>query len=80
MLAPFFHDQQKQNAMAKKTIDKKEETLAVKQTKDPEHVTEAHNQAENDIAEDADLSIHSPNDDLDEGELANLGGDKNDLV
>ena len=30
--------------------------------------------------EDADLSIHSPNDDLDEGETARLGEDKTDLV
>ncbi len=61
--------------MAKSTDDKK-----VSGNKDPEHVKEALNQAEKDIATDADLSIHSPNDDLDEGELANLGGDKNDLV
>lgn len=35
----------------------------------------AHNQAEDDIAKDADLSVHSRNDDLDEGELARLGED-----
>ncbi|HEX2609132.1 MAG TPA: hypothetical protein VHK91_17240 [Flavisolibacter sp.] len=40
----------------------------------------AHQEAEHDIAEDADLSIHSPNDDLDEGETARLGEDKNDLI
>ncbi|RFM28273.1 hypothetical protein [Deminuibacter soli] len=40
----------------------------------------AHEQAEKDIAQDADLSIHSPNDDLDEEELSRLGGDKNDLI
>ncbi len=64
--------------MAKATTDKKE--TVTKKNNDPEHVKEAHDQADHDIAEDADLSIHSPNDDLDEGELANLGGDKNDLV
>ncbi|GAB4092029.1 hypothetical protein [Flaviaesturariibacter terrae] len=35
----------------------------------------AHEQADHDIAEDPDLSIHSPNDDLDEGETARLGED-----
>ena len=62
--------------MAKSTDDKKVKDV----TNDPEHVQDALKQAEKDIAKDADLSIHSPNDDLDEGELANLGGDKNDLV
>jgi len=40
----------------------------------------AHDAAEKDIAKDPDLSIHSPNDDLDEGETARLGEDKTDLV
>ncbi len=66
--------------MTKKTIDKKEIHLTSSEKKDPGHVREAHDMADHDIAEDADLSIHSPNDDLDEGELARLGGDKNDLV
>ena len=34
---------------------------------------QAHLAADKDIAGDADASIHSPNDDLDEGELARLG-------
>jgi hypothetical protein len=34
----------------------------------------AHEEAEKDFATDAD-SIHSPNDDLDEGELSRLGED-----
>ena len=29
---------------------------------------------------DPDMELPTENDDLDEGELANLGGDKNDLV
>ena len=64
-------------------MDKKTEQQKPSQDKfqdAKEHVEDAHVQAEKDIAKDADLSIHSPNDDLDEGELANLGGDKNDLI
>jgi hypothetical protein len=41
---------------------------------------EAHEEAIHDIEDDPDLSVHSPNDDLDEGETARLGEDKNDLV
>ena len=40
----------------------------------------AREEAFGDIGEDADLSIHSPNDDLDEGETARLGEDKTDLI
>lgn len=40
----------------------------------------AYSEAEKDISNDPDLSIHSPNDDLDEAETARLGGDKTDLV
>ena len=40
----------------------------------------AHEEAMGDIEEDPDLSIHSPNDDLGEGETARLGNDKTDLV
>jgi hypothetical protein len=45
-----------------------------------EHVKEAREQADTDIEKDADLSIHSPNDDLDEGETARLGEDVNDII
>jgi len=45
-----------------------------------EHVKEAREQANADIENDADLSVHSPNDDLDEGESARLGEDVNDIV
>jgi hypothetical protein len=44
------------------------------------NIRAAHDQAEKDIQQDADLSIHSANDDLDEAESARLGGDKNDLI
>ena len=40
----------------------------------------AHEQAEHDIEEDPDLSIHSPNDDLDECETARLGNDEIPLI
>lgn len=56
--------------------NKKKET----QQKDEEKITEANKQAQKDIDTDADLSIRSKNDDLDEGETARLGEDKNDLV
>lgn len=47
---------------------------------DKKVIEAAHEQAEHDMEEDADLSIHSPNDDLDEGETARLGEDENPLV
>ena len=40
----------------------------------------ARDEAMHDIDDDPDLSVHSPNDDLDEGETARLGEDKTDLV
>ena len=49
-------------------------------TTSPEKIKAAHDQAERDIEQDPDLSIHSPNDDLDESESARLGEDKTDLV
>lgn len=45
-----------------------------------EKVAAAHEQAEEDIQQDAEFSSHSPNDDLDEGETARLGEDKTDLI
>ena len=45
-----------------------------------ENVTGAHDEAINDIEHDPDFSIPSPNDDLDEGEIARLGEDKTDIV
>ena len=56
---------------SKEQIKKRQDTA--------KNVEAAHEQAEKDIAQDADLSIHSPNDDLDEAETARLGADKNDL-
>lgn len=40
----------------------------------------AREEAMGDIKEDADLSIHSANDDLDEGETARLGENTKDLI
>lgn len=48
--------------------------------KENENVAAAYEEASKDIDQDPDLSIHSPNDDLDEGETARLGEDKTDLV
>lgn len=45
-----------------------------------ENVREAFEQAEADIKQDAELSTHHSNDDLDEGETARLGEGKNDLI
>lgn len=45
-----------------------------------ENIKAAHDQAEKDIERDPDFSLPTPNDDLDEGETALLGGDKNDLI
>ena len=44
-----------------------------------QHAAAAHEEAERDMDDDAELSAHSPNDDLDEGELARLGEDT-DLI
>jgi len=41
---------------------------------------DAHHTAEEDMDNDAELSSHSPNDDLDEGESARLGEDITDLI
>lgn len=40
----------------------------------------AHEQAEHDMDEDPDFAVHSPNDDLDEGETARLGQEDNPVV
>lgn len=45
-----------------------------------EQAVKAHDQAEKDMDEDAELTAHNPNDDLDEGETARLGDDESNLV
>jgi hypothetical protein len=42
--------------------------------------TNAHQQADKDMIDDAELTAHNPNDDLDEGETARLGEEDTDLV
>ncbi len=48
--------------------------------KDKQISAAALDQAEKDMEEDAELTAHHPNDDLDEGETARLGEDKTDLI
>jgi hypothetical protein len=48
--------------------------------KEKEKNMEAHEQAENDMNEDAELTAHNPNDDLDEGETARLGENTDDII
>ncbi|HEY0040684.1 MAG TPA: hypothetical protein VGB71_08485 [Flavisolibacter sp.] len=40
----------------------------------------AHNEAEKDMEDDAELTASSPNDDLDEGESARLGEDVSGII
>jgi hypothetical protein len=42
--------------------------------------TSAHQQADKDMIDDAELTAHNKNDDLDEGESARLGEDNTGLV
>ena len=73
---------EKQQNTDNKDVQQNNETAInkLKEKQGKEKVAEAHAQADADIAQDADLSIHSPNDDLDEGETARLGEDKNPMV
>jgi hypothetical protein len=45
-----------------------------------EKAIKAHDEAEKDMNEDAELTAHNPNDDLDEGETARLGEDTGDMI
>ena len=49
-------------------------------SKEKKENADALRQADKDIENDLEFSAHSKNDDLDEGETARLGEDKNDLV
>ena len=68
--------------LPEKNKDKKEKDEKKHPAKksDPQHTQEAFSEAQKDIEHDPDLSVHSPNDDLDEEETARLGDDKTDLV
>lgn len=48
--------------------------------KDKQVAESAREEAMDDIDEDPDLSIHSPNDDLDEGETSRLGEDTSPII
>jgi hypothetical protein len=48
--------------------------------KERARAAEAHEEAEKDMNEDAELTAHNPNDDLDEGETARLGENETDLI
>jgi hypothetical protein len=48
--------------------------------KEKERAIRAHDEAEKDMNEDAELTAHSPNDDLDEGETARLGEDTGGII
>jgi hypothetical protein len=48
--------------------------------KDREIAESAREEAMDDIDQDPDLSVHSPNDDLDEGESARLGEDTSPII
>ena len=48
--------------------------------KEKEQSAAAHDEAERDMEDDAELTAGSPNDDLDEGETARLGEEKTDLI
>lgn len=64
-------------------MEPKKNTTPVPNTQKPadnEHVADAYQEAQHDIDQDADLSIHNENDDLDEGELARLGEDNNGVI
>jgi hypothetical protein len=47
---------------------------------DPHRTQAAKVTADKDISKDPDLNSHNKNEDLDEGELARLGGDSNGLA
>ena len=61
-------------------INKKAAEAGTGKKETGENVVAAHDEALTDIEQDPDFSMHSPNDDLDEGEMARLGEDKTDLV
>ncbi|MEO6915205.1 MAG: hypothetical protein ABI151_05655 [Chitinophagaceae bacterium] len=53
-----------------------EKKSVIPKDEEKKSIIAAHDEAESDIAKDPDMELTAPNDDLDEGELANLGRDK----
>ena len=71
----------KDNTEVKMTPGRHEHPLPQEIDRTEKDVTKAaHEQADLDMEADAELSSHSPNDDLDEGETARLGEDKTPLI
>lgn len=52
-----------------------QQALASNSQMDAQKIEAAHQQADQDMEQDAELTASSPNDDLDEGETARLGED-----
>lgn len=69
------HTNKKNKEAKQKHAEKNKE-----KNKEQQNTAGAYNEAQKDIEQDPDLSVHSPNDDLDEGETARLGDNKTDLV
>jgi len=80
-LAGFFQAYSKKQHMDPRNKPNEEsENVRDQQTRENANVAEAHQQAEEDINQDPDLSVHDKNDDLDEGETARLGEDTTGLI
>lgn len=65
-----------------KPVTEEQDAKALQSNKgmDAAKVAAAHEEAEHDMEQDAELTATSPNDDLDEGETARLGEGPNDLI
>jgi hypothetical protein len=73
--------EKKKNNVTKDAAGKHEHPLPQEiSNREREESRSAHEEADKDMDDDPDISIHSPNDDLDEGETARLGEDTTDLV
>lgn len=62
------------------TEEQDQKAMASNSSMDEEKIAAAHNQAEQDMEDDAEFTASSPNDDLDEGETARLGEDSTSLI
>jgi hypothetical protein len=76
----FFNYIQKKHMDPRNKTNQDGENVRDQQARENANVAEAHQQAEEDINQDPDLSTHDKNDDLDEGETARLGEDTTGLV
>ncbi len=76
----FHHDLEKMSMSVDKDPKGKHEHPLEISKEEKEKAGSAREEAMDDIDADPDLSIHSPNDDLDEGETARLGEDTSDII